>query len=206
MKLISRAILLGMTVGLILLAARQVRAYPEPAIVSPSWALDFTFTDPKPISVRDIRGQIRWYWYTTYQVLNKSGDERQFIPEITVATDSGKIIAANHGIPVSVFDAIKEQVGNPLLESPLEIVGTILLGEDYAKEGVAIWRAFDHDVDEIRLFFAGLSGESAAVKNPITGEPVNMRRTRMIRFKSPGNHTHPQKQPIVLLDQIDVMR
>lgn len=182
-------------------------AYPEPAIVSPSWALDFTFKNPQPMAVHNAEGQVQWYWYMPYKVVNQTGEDRLFIPEITIATDSGRIITAGQNVPPSVFTIVKRKLlKNPLLENPMEIVGKILQGEDYAREGVAIWPAFGHDVDEFVVFFAGHSGENATVLNPITGEKVLMRRTMMLRFGSPGNHPSPETQPITLEQHTEVMR
>ena len=46
-----------------------------------------------------------------------------FIPEITVANDTGDIINAGENVPPTVFPAIKKRLGNPLLLSPVEVVG-----------------------------------------------------------------------------------
>ena len=181
-------------------------AYPEPDIVSPSWSLEFTFENPAPIVVRDARGQLTWYWYMTYQVVNRTGEDRMFIPECTIAEDDGRIITAGQGVPPGVFTQIKAQLGNPLLESPIEVVGKILQGIDYAKQSVAIWPCPLNDVDEFSVFIAGLSGETATIQNPITDEDVLMRRSVMLQFSTPGNNTRPQVQPVVLSDRRDVMR
>jgi hypothetical protein len=203
------AILFSVLAALVIGAttAYDATAFPEPAIVSPSWMLDFTFKKPQPLAARDRQGRVRWYWYMPYKVVNNTGEDRLFIPEITIATDSGKIINAGQKVPASIFDQVKGSLlKNPLLENPMEIVGKILQGEDYAREGVAIWPAFDHDVDEFVVFFAGHSGENATVRNPVTNEEVLMRRTIMLRFRSPGNHPTPERQPIILEQHTEVMR
>ncbi len=198
---VAVAVLLGLWM------VRPAQAYPEPAIVSPSWALDFTFDTPRPIAFTDVDGSTRWYWYMTYKVVNNTDEDRLLVPEITIATDTGQILPANHGVPATVFNQIKQQEGNPLLESPMEVVGEILQGEDYAKESVAIWPAFVDDVDQVTVFVAGLSGENTTIQDPATGEPVLLRRTTMLIFDTPGNHpVNPQKQPIELVEQTDVMR
>jgi hypothetical protein len=182
------------------------QAYPEPEIVSPAWELQFTHDDPRPIAVRNLEGKTRWYWYMTYKVVNKTGEERLFVPEITIATDQGDIMVAGRGVPAAVFQAIKEKVENPLLESPVAVVGRILLGEDHAKESAAIWPAADHDVDHIRVFFGGLSGETEVIEDPLTGDTIVTRKTLMMEYGLPGTPATPDQQPVISGPERWVMR
>jgi hypothetical protein len=184
----------------------QAQAYPEPAIVSTSWSLDVTVRAPEAISIEDVDGSIRWFWFISYQVVNPTDQDLLFIPEITVANDLGEIITAGENVPPTVFSAIKKRLGNPLLLSPIEVVGKLLQGEDFAREGVAIWPVAEGDVDAFSVFFAGLNGETQDVVNPLTGESVLVRRTLMLDYKSPGNVTNPQDQPIVEAGRREVMR
>ncbi|MEX1017086.1 MAG: hypothetical protein WDZ31_10110 [Phycisphaeraceae bacterium] len=186
--------------------AQQAQAYPEPAIVSPSWNLEFEYRTPQAIAVEDVDGSPRWYWYIRYKVTNHTGDDRLFIPEITVATDTGKIIETGQNVPASVFARIKERERSPLLESPIDVVGRILQGEDYARESVAIWPAGREPVNELRIFVGGISGETANTEHPGTGETVMLRRTRMLTYHLPGKPATPQRQPVVFRSERDVMR
>jgi hypothetical protein len=181
-------------------------AYPEPAPVSPSWSLDVTVQKPAAISIEDVDGSIRWFWYMPYKVVNNTDQDLLFIPEITIANDNGDILTAGQNVPPTVFPAIKQRLGNPLLLSPVEVVGKLLRGEDFAREGVVIWPASDADVDAFSVFFAGLNGETQNVKNPLTGESVLVRRTLMLEYKTPGNFTRPQEQPVVEAGRREVMR
>ncbi len=193
-----------------LFAAPYATAFPEPAMSSPSWVLDFEYKMPEAISIRDVEGRLRWFWFMPYKVANNTGEDRLFIPEITIADDQGSIVTAGQGIPVSVFPAIQSHLNNPLLESPIEVIGKIMQGEDYARESVAIWPVAEGDVDEMTVFVSGISGETTMIESPSTGEQILMRRTLMIRFATPGSPTgetlSPQKQPIVLVDEQYVMR
>ena len=181
-------------------------AYPQPAIVSPSWSLEVEVAKPEAISIEDVDGSIRWFWYITYKVVNPTDQDLLFIPEITVANDRGEIITAGENVPPTVFPAIKERLGNPLLLSPIQVVGKLLQGEDFAREGVAIWPAPEGDVDAFSVFIAGLNGETQTIANPLTGESVLVRRTLMLNYKSPGNFQRPQDQPIVEDGRQEVMR
>ncbi|MFA9478001.1 hypothetical protein ACERK3_06780 [Phycisphaerales bacterium AB-hyl4] len=186
--------------------AGPAAAYPEPAMVSPSWALEFEYRTPQAISVEGVDGTPRWYWYMRYKVTNHSGDDRLFIPEITVATDTGKIIDTGANVPASVFHRIRERERDPLLESPVDVVGRLLQGDDYARESVAIWPAPREPVNQFRIFVAGLSGETASTEHPVTGETVMLRRTLMLTYHLPGRPSTPQRQPVVFEDERDVMR
>jgi len=200
--LIAALVTLGLT-------APTAQGFPEPAIVSPSWQLDFSYDRPEPIAVPGIDGEVRWYWYMPYQVVNHTGAERLFIPEITIADDRGAVLPADQGIPPAVFAAVKDRLKNPHLESAVEIVGRLLQGEDYARDGVAIWPAegfIERDADEMIVFIGGLSGETAQTTNPQTGETIMLRRTRMLRFALPGDFESPERQPVLLMQERDVMR
>lgn len=165
---------LAMAVAAVCLAvvAAQAPAAPEPALASQAWEFDFTYGHPQVIAVRALDGSVGWYWYIPYKVVNNTGTERLFVPQIDIFTDAGDIITSGRNIPTAVFRAIKERERNPLLETPIEIVGRILQGEDHARESVVVWRASAHDVDAFEVFVSGLSGETAVVMDPVTGQPM----------------------------------
>jgi hypothetical protein len=202
------SVLIACLVSAVCFTSRRAAAYPEPSAAVRSWQLDFTHSKPRAISVRTAQG-VRWYWYMTYKVVNNSGQERVFVPEVVIATDQGDIVEAGKGVPASVFPAVKQQANIRLLESPIEVMGQILQGEDNARESVAIWPAFPHNVDEVRIFFTGLSGETQVIpeiKDPKTGEPVSVRKTLMITYTLPGTGESPQNQPILGGDEQWIMR
>ena len=157
---------------LALLASVQAGAAPRPDTVAKAWQLSFKFNHPEPIAVPDVDGALRWYWFMSYKVVNNTDKDRHFLPKITVASEQGDIVEANKGISPRVFKVVKATVRNQLLVDPVAVAGLLRVGQDQAKESVAIWRAFDHDVDNLFVFISGLSGEVAKVINPKTGEPV----------------------------------
>lgn len=186
--------------------APRTHAYPEPSVAPRSWQLHFTHRKPTAIAVRDIGGELRWFWYLPYKVVNHTDRERLFLPEATIATDRGDIIPAGTGVPPAVFKAVDRQLENPLLEDPIEVIGRLLIGEDNARESVIIWPAFEHDVDEIRVFIAGLSGETQVTQHPLTGEEIVMRKTLMLTYELPGTGASAESQTITLADKRWVMR
>ena len=191
---------------LLTIGVPNAAAFPEPKIVIKSWQYDFQHDPPRPIAVHGIGGTVRWYWYITYKVTNNTGEERLFVPEIMIYTNTGKIFPAGKDVPAVVFNVIKEHLENPLLENPAEIVGQILQGSDHAKEGVAIWQAPQEDVDHLTIFVSGLSGETQAIKNPHTGKRVVVRKTLMIDYDKPGTTRNIQNQAILPRGQRWVMR
>jgi hypothetical protein len=202
-----RSTLLGACLlGVVAAAGMNATGRVEPSLVPRSWDLQFTYQTPRPIAIKDAEGQTHWFWYLSYRAQNNSGQERFFNPEITVATDRGDIRITGEKVPASVYEAIRVKLDNPLLENPISIVGKILLGEDHARHSVAIWPAFDHDVDVLNIFVAGMSGETATVNDPVTGEQVVLRKTLMIDFAFPGTEVHPQRQTIERTGQRWIMR
>lgn len=195
-------------IGLVSLVggAVTVLGFPKPNVVAQSWQLEIWYEQPRPIAITENDGRVHWYWYLPYKVVNTTGEERLFIPEVTVATDQGDIVTAGQKIPGAVFKAIAADLDNVLLENPIDVVGKLLQGDDMAKESVAIWRAFESDVDQLTIFFTGLSGETAIMVNPLTGELQVLLKTLMLQFAMPGTDMHPQGQKLVSSEENWVMR
>ncbi len=209
----NRTLLASLLFGLIAFAClvpaispQPADAFPTPAIVSKSWDLEFTYSNPRPIAVKGLDGRMHWYWYLPYKVINRTGQDRMFVPEFTIATDEGDIVTAGRGVPSNVFDAIAERLNNPLLESPARIVGQIRQGQDSVKEGVAIWPAFDADITRLSIFVGGLSGETQLVDVPGQESPALTSKTLMIDYDYPGRPADPQDQPVVAAGKRWVMR
>lgn len=211
-------------------SAEAPGTFAEPSIVNPSWAFDLTVATPRPVSV-EINGKTKWYWYLPYKVVNNTGDDRLFIPEVTITNDQGEIFRGNRLTPPAVFPAVADLLDNSLLESPDDVTGTLLQGEDFAKESVVIWPVSTLDVDQFTVFIAGVDGETKPLISPSTGQPVmepridpitgdamtgpdgkpQMRpvmvsRNRAFTFATPGTTANPQNQPVKLIDSFEVMR
>lgn len=193
------------------LLAGAVYAAPEPSLVPKSWEFKFKFDHPRPIAVKNLKGEFEWYWYITYEVVNNTGQERLFIPELAVATEKGHVVDAGKGIRSTVFAAIKERVGNRLLDSPSDVIGRLLQGDDNGKESVIIWKAFDENVDSISVFVGGLSGETAVIKVPDpedTSKTVEtiLSKSLQIDYQFPGHPSKPDDQVVQFEGQKWIMR
>jgi len=100
------------------------------------------------------------------------------------------------GVSPEAFRAVQRRWNDPLLLEPSRINGRLLVGEDRAKRGVALWPDFDPRAREFTVYVRGLSGETTWVKNPAFDEtqppgPKNQRfmvlhKTLSIRYRLPG--------------------
>jgi hypothetical protein len=151
-------------VGLVCLWAT---AAPQPKVIPTEWELDLVYQPPTPIRVH-VPGEPgeQTFWYVLYSVTNVTGDDRTFVPQVTLYTDTGQIRQGDEGIYPSVFTAIKNRYNSPYLMDLSRITGTILQGEDNARDGVAIFRDFDPAARSIDVFIGGFSGETAVVDLP----------------------------------------
>ncbi len=142
---------------------------PKPAPTPVSWELDFKYVPPRRIAVEHAgSSQPQVYWYMLYTVTNNTDQTRYFYPTFELVTDDLRVIPTDVGISTVVFEAIKERhkITHPYLVAPSKAIGDLRVGEDYARESVAIWRADDIGTTGFTIFVAGLSGEARVVRNP----------------------------------------
>jgi hypothetical protein len=205
--------MIGLAIGLMAATAaltfhnNQATAYPEPAIITTAWQFDIEFDRPRVISVRTPgTQQVREYWYLPYTVTNNTGEDRLWVPQVTIYNSAGEVVSAGKGIPPVVFDRIKQQLENELLERPINVVGQLLQGADNARDSVFIWPVSKEDVDSSRVFIGGLSGETALVEDPAGGDPILLRKTLLLEYQTPGYTGPVELKPVKLVRQDWVMR
>lgn len=228
------AILLAL---LVLLAASPAQGqgddkpFPVPDPVTQAWQLKVEHGEPSTVAVTFEDGTVRWYWYLTYKVTNPVDEPVLFLPHVVVTTDKGDLITTDRGIRPLVYNTILGQLQNPLLETPVKASGTVLRGDDFAKETLAVWPVPDHDVDSMTVFVSGIYGEVKPVTDPVTGEPkmrealdpvsgetlrdeagdvvmepVLATRTLALTYATPGTPKVPERVPVRLVEKTDVMR
>lgn len=208
-KLLCALSLLALATG-----AATVSAYPEPSKYPVSWELKFEYDAPRRVVVEIPGAPIpKAYWYMTYTVTNKTDTEQEFLPVFTLVAKDGKAIRSDKGVPKAVFDKIKSRSGNKLLESPIKVASTILVGDDEAKDGVAIWEEPDAEMGSFSIFIGGLSGEHAQLtdsKNePVKdkdGKPVILFKTLQLDYTISGDEVYPGIDPVDKTHQRWVMR
>ena len=153
----------------LVLVPGYVLAAPEPSPVPSGWNLTFHYQDPQRVEVSlPGRSAPTTFWYQLYTVVNTSGQDVMFMPRFELMTASGTIIPSEQGVSARVFAAICERHAKdrPLLQSPAQIIGRLLQGEDNARDGVAIWPDFSAKADKFTVYVAGLSQEARQVANP----------------------------------------
>jgi hypothetical protein len=163
----KRLVLLVVMVAVAATSPRAVCA-PQPKLISTDWSLNFSHQDPQAIRVR-VPGEDepRLFWYMLYRVTNQTSQDRVFVPNFILYTDSGQVLHGAEGVSPTVFEAIQLRHHNPLLENVSTITGVLLRGEDNAKDGVAIFQDIEGEARAFDLFVGGLSGEGVTVKLPV---------------------------------------
>ena len=183
---------------------------PEPDPLPQRWQLDLDIGPLRVASVDVGDAGPRLFYYLTYRVTNNSGQDLQFAPVFELGTDEGELFRAGRDVPRTVRLELLRRLDNPLLEDQISILGPILQGKENAKDGLVIWPVGDADVDEIAVYAAGFSGETAKVTftNPDTGEEktITFRKTYMVRYDVPGSLERRGAKPIKPKAQRWIMR
>lgn len=204
---------------------------PQPDAVTQDWFFDFEYSQPDTIAIETPDGTIEWYWYMTYKITNFDEEELFFDPRIAIHSDNGEIVTANLGIDASVFKEVRNLLENPLLRESVEMPGRVFRGENYARQSAIIWKVSDEDIDSFKVFVGGIYGETKTVNDPSTGKPImvpvidvltgkpvkdadgkpamqplQLKRTRMIHYETPGTTESQQNPSIQLIEEKDVLR
>lgn len=188
-------VLLGLALG-----------YPQPSQYPISWELDFTPGLPtRVVVVPEAGAQPQAYWYLTYNVVNRTGQEQTFLPVVELLTEDGRIIRSDKAIPKAVFDSIRQREGAKFLEQQHEIGGEIRLGDDEARDGVAIWREPAREMGRFSIFIQGLSGETTTVTGP-DDKPVILRKTLQLNYLVRGDDVFPGDDEVNENARLHVMR
>ena len=155
-----------------------VRAdYPKPSPYPKTWELKFEHGTPKRVVVTPPNTTVpRAYWYMTYTVTNKTNEDRAFLPVFEMVTKDGKIHRSQKDVPLQVFEHIKrqERAKYPFLEPYFKVAGTLRVGEDQAKDGVAIWPEPMSEMGNFSIYVSGMSGETVTMKM-VNGKPVKVK-------------------------------
>jgi hypothetical protein len=127
------------------------------------------------------------FWYMTYDVVNNTGADQRFAPRIELVIDDGRIVRHGEGVSSDITKALKEFLGNELLEDQFEILGTVLQGKEHAKSGLVVFVAEDLEPTELTVMVQGLSRETEKKPHPKTGEMVTLRKNARVDYLVPGD-------------------
>jgi hypothetical protein len=188
MRITSGLLLVAFMIGICGLAAQTLaEEFPKPSPYPKTWELKFERTAPKRVVVQtDADATPKAYWYIPYTVTNGTDAEQLFLPQFEMVTKEGTVIRSDKNIPKAVFDTIKKNEGNNLLVNAVLIGGQLRLGQDEAKDGVAIWPEPDPDMGAFTIYVSGLSGETAKVKGPDKKEVI-LRKTLQLNYLTRGD-------------------
>lgn len=164
--------------------ATSAYAQPKPSVTPESWELTYRPGEPMRIEV-DAGSGPQVYWYMLYTVVNETGQDVNFHPEITRVSEienetptaqavanpktAPKLISEISIVPhPKVFEAIKKRHEKtyPFLVSPIQAIGKLRQGKDYAITSVAIFKELDPRVSKFTIYVSGLSGEMQTIANP----------------------------------------
>ena len=159
--------------SLLLMLAQDTRSLPkaaEPAARSISWQIDLKFVEPRRIEVQlSGESEPQVYWYMVYTATNTSSTTQDFFPIFQLVTDDLRVFETDMGVNHLVFDAIRERhrLTHPRLMDPTKAIGPLSVGDDNARESVAIWRNVELGNSKyFKIFVSGLSGETRLIRNP----------------------------------------
>ncbi|HEV8607215.1 MAG TPA: hypothetical protein VGQ99_17885 [Tepidisphaeraceae bacterium] len=194
------------------------QAFPKPSPYAISWEFKFDYATPKRIVVRTSPArEPEAFWYMTFTVTNLSREEHNFLPYFEMLANDGQVFRSDNHIPLTVLETIRIKERNPRLEALNDIAGQLRVGEDQAREGVAIWPEPNPKMGRFSIFISGLSGESVILKdakgNPMERtnpegkkEPIVLWKTLQIDYFVPGDEKNPGNDVIDLVEQQWVMR
>lgn len=188
---------------------------PEPDPVPRRWELELK---PGPLRVMTIEsspssgggGEAKRYFYLTYKVTNSTNEDVLFAPIFELVSSEGDLVRSGQDVSAEVTKTIVEKLGNPLLMDQVSILGTLAHGEANAREGVVIWPANHKLLDDATVYASGFSGETRTLEviDPQTKDVkrVLLRKTRVLRYRMPGEITTQGSSPFDLVEDRWVLR
>jgi hypothetical protein len=166
------------------------------------WVLDFGFKPLRMYSV-EIGGKRRLVHYLYYRVVNRTGKPRDFVPQFTLVTDTGK--RYEEAVIPKAVELIKarEDPTVPVLGA-VGIAGVIPPSTkatvDDAVFGVAMWEGVDPNADRLQIYIRGLSDGYQQVSAPDGGKPTTKYKTLRIDLIRRGDARNLNEKEITLAE------
>jgi hypothetical protein len=167
------------------------------------WVLNFSFKEPRLITV-DIPGRgRRLCWYLKYEVVNRTNEPHTFIPDFELVTQDKPGVYHDQVLP-KVQEAIR-QVEDPT--GFLDIKNSVTIAakpippskpdaSPRTIHGVAIWDDVNPDSNVYSIFVSGLSNGWSLAEIPPDNKQVVRRKTLQLNFRRFGDRNHLGPDPI----------
>jgi len=168
------------------------------------WVLDFAFKPLRILTVQDGKGR-RDVHYMYYQVINRTGKARMFVPQFTLVTDTGKRYE-DTVLPQAVKQIQMREDGSITdLYGAVDIMGMVppsnRQGVEDAVFGVAIWDGVDPHADKLTVFVRGLSdGYRQDPPAEAGGKPVVRYKALQIDYIRRGDEHDLKERDITLAE------
>lgn len=162
------------------------------------WTMHFRFKPPRVITAEVPGRGKKIIWYMWYQVINRTGEPRTFIPELELKTDDRFTVHMDEVLP-----SVQKQIS--LIEDPtgrLNIKNSVTMSKNpilpskpdaapRAVTGVAIWSdVYDKapDTNYFKIFVSGLSNGWSEDENGVI-----RRKTLQLDFRRYNDGTSPAR-------------
>jgi len=168
------------------------------------WVLDFAFKPIRIMTVEDSKGR-RDVHYMYYQVINRTGKPRMFVPQFTLVTDTGKRYE-EAVLPKAVkLIQMREDGSITDLYGAVDIMGMVppssRTGVEDAVFGVAIWDGVDPHADKLTVFVRGLSnGNREDPPAEAGGKPVVRYKALQVDYIRRGDEHDLKERDITLAE------
>lgn len=198
----------GLVLGMLalLVAVSPIVAAPEPEPVAQRWELQFEPGELRMASFDVANVGPRRFFYMTYKVVNNSGTDLLFAPAFELSNAEGDVVRSGRNVPQSVTEALVKSTQNVFMQDQIGVIGELMQGEENAKDGIAIWLADDLNPDDVVVYVAGLSGETATVTSQDGKQKFVLRKTLRLEFETPGNLIDQKSQALPLETKSWIMR
>lgn len=203
---------------MLLSLACLLRAFPVPSAYPISWELKFEHSKLNRLVITPTGSTgAQAYWYMTFTVTNPGSQERKFLPVFELLTEDGRAIRSDDHIPAGVLETIRIREHKPHLEALNDVAGTIRVGDDQARESVAIWPEPNPRMGRFSVFVGGLSGEAVILKDEKgkavertlkdgKKEQIVLWKTLQMEYHMAGDEKYPGNDLVDLVEQRWVMR
>lgn len=218
--LIAALLTLAPVGGQVTFNEREVRSQPSLNDPAGVYALDFRFKDPRLVKVNITGRGTRICWYLWYQVVNRTGEPRQFNPDFELVTLDYPAVYKDEVLPLAE-EAIKriedptgyQDIKNSLTISLKKIPPSKADAFPHMVTGVAIWDASPSDpknrdpktrdlsdATRFSIFVKGLSNGYVIVEPLAPGlKPVTRFKTLQLNFQRRGDRFSTDSRDITFV-------